>query len=52
VGNTPITLQNTDTAVASFTAPNVAKVWEFQVTVTDIHGATATATVTVTVLNR
>jgi len=49
-GNPPITLENADTAVASFTAPNVAKVWEFQVTVTDIHGATATATVTVTVV--
>jgi subtilisin family serine protease len=49
-GNPPITLENADTAVASFTAPNVAKVWEIQVTVTDIHGATATATVTVTVV--
>ena len=48
-GTPPITLENADTAVVSFTAPNVAKVWEFQVTVTDIHGATATATVTVTV---
>ena len=49
-GNPPITLENANTTVASFTAPNVAKVWEFQVTVTDIHGATATATVTVTVV--
>jgi PKD repeat protein len=48
-GTPPITLENADTAVASFTAPNVAKVWEFQVTVTDIHGAIATATVTITV---
>lgn len=50
-GTPTVTLENADTATASFTAPDVTADSDltFQLTVTDNEGATATATVVVTV---
>ncbi len=49
VSGTSVTLQNANTARASFTAPDTAGALVFRLTVTDNLGATATDDVTVTV---
>ena len=50
-GGTAVTLNDSDTASASFTAPNASSLLTFQLTVTDNEGATASDTVDINVID-
>ena len=50
-GGTAVTLNDSDTASASFTAPNASTLLTFQLTVTDNEGATASDTIDINIID-